>query len=317
MVISPRLRTLLVIATTAVVFLILSTQVSLPEALRVLGSARPDLLIAATLLTFLFPVFTSLRWKIILELLGYRISYGLSLRLILASWPVGSITPSKSGDLIRAYYLKDKIPAAVTLGSVLAERAVDVLTLLAFSAAGAAVFRWMEVLWLSTGLFILGVAILILLVLKGDRLPVPTKFQSKIGDMLRAFRVLARDPRSLLLVVFYTAVKWLLSVVQTWICFHALGHPVSLALVSGALPLAVFVGLIPVTISGMGTRDSALVFLCRGHAPAEVTLAVGLLYTLFGYWLLSVVGLPFLRKALPEGTKALEERPASGESVKK
>lgn len=305
---SPRVRTLLVIAVTAIIFAILSTQVSIPEALRVIGSARLDFLIPAALLTFLFPVFTSLRWKIILDLLGYKISYGLSLRLILASWPVGAITPSKSGDLIRAYYLKDKIPAAVTLGSVLAERAVDVLTLLAFSAAGAAAFRWTEVFWLATGLFVLGVAVLILMVAKGAHLPVPARFKSKIADMLQAFRVLAQNPGALLLIVFYTAFKWLLSVVQTWLCFHALGHPISLALTSGALPLAVFVGLIPITISGMGTRDGALVFLCRGHAPAEVTLGVGLLYTLFGYWLISIVGLPLLRKALPEGTKVLETR---------
>jgi uncharacterized membrane protein YbhN (UPF0104 family) len=302
---SPRLRSLLAAGTTAVIFALLFTRIPLSKVAGVLGSARVDLLLIAMLLTALFPVMGALRWRVVLKLLGYPISLLLAFRLIMAAWPVGVVTPSKSGDLIRAYYLKDDVPPALTLGAVLAERALDVLTLLVLSAAGAAVFGSTVVLVVSAGCLAAGLIVLGFLITYRGPLPVPARFQSKIQDMLLAFRALVAHPGALALASFYTGFNWLLSIFQTWILFLALGNPVSLAFTSGALPLAIFAGLLPVTISGMGTRDGALVLLYRGLAPAEVSLGVGLLYTFFGYWLLSLAGLPFLRKAFPKGTKGV------------
>ena len=65
------------------------------------------------------------------------------------------------------------------------------------------------------------------------------------------------------------------------------------------LPLAIFVGLLPLTLSGMGTRDPAFIALFGGlGVAAEVSLGVGLLYSLYGYWLPALVGLPFMRRVL-------------------
>jgi hypothetical protein len=51
----------------------------------------------------------------------------------------------------------------------------------------------------------------------------------------------------------------------------------------------------------MGTRDSAIIVLFHPYAAADVSLGVGILYSLFGYWLPSLIGLPFLQRALPKG----------------
>jgi len=48
----------------------------------------------------------------------------------------------------------------------------------------------------------------------------------------------------------------------------------------------------------MGTRDLALVTLFAPFASSSQALAVGLLYSFFGHWLLAVLGLPFVRRAL-------------------
>jgi uncharacterized membrane protein YbhN (UPF0104 family) len=236
-----------------------------------------------------------------LRLLGHRISGQTAFSLVMAAWPVASVTPSKSGDLIKAYYLKDAVPPSLTLGTVLAERAADVLVLLALSTAGAAWLGWGRVLWISGIFLAAGLVAVAVLVTAGTRWLRSEKWRTRVEDLLRAFRVLIHHPGALGLVVAYTILKWLVSIVQAYLCFMALGRTVSLAQTAAALPLAIFVGLIPITISGVGTRDGALIVLFRQHAPAEVSLGVGLLYTLLAYWLPSLAGLPFLRRAMPKG----------------
>jgi hypothetical protein len=48
----------------------------------------------------------------------------------------------------------------------------------------------------------------------------------------------------------------------------------------------------------MGTRDAAIIMVFSGYATSSQLLAVALLFSLFRYWLLAIVGLPFMRIAL-------------------
>ena len=86
--------------------------------------------------------------------------------------------------------------------------------------------------------------------------------------------------------------------VQTKLLFDGVGVGVPLGFTAAALPVAIFVGLLPITCGGMGTRDSAIAVLFAEFATAPQALAVALLYSFFGYWLLAVVGIPFVKKAI-------------------
>ena len=68
--------------------------------------------------------------------------------------------------------------------------------------------------------------------------------------------------------------------------------------ISDTFPLAIFISLIPITIAGMGTRDSAIIYLFSSWASPSVCLGVGFLYTLFAYWFLALIGLPIIKKLL-------------------
>jgi hypothetical protein len=86
--------------------------------------------------------------------------------------------------------------------------------------------------------------------------------------------------------------------VQTKLLFGGVGAVVPLGFTVAALPVVLFVGLLPITFAGMGTRDSAMLVMFFAYATQAQILAVGLLYTFFGYWLLALVGFPFVKKAL-------------------
>ena len=63
-------------------------------------------------------------------------------------------------------------------------------------------------------------------------------------------------------------------------------------------PLAVFAGALPITISGLGTRDGTFILLVSslssGPVDAAPILAATLLYPLVTAWIYSLVGVPCL-----------------------
>lgn len=266
--------------------------------LQRLATAEPWTLAMAALITCFFPLLSALRFRRVLGALGHEVSLRGCFDMIMAAWPMGTITPSKTGDFVKAYYLKDRIPVPLVLGSVVAERLLDILVLLVLAALGSALFHRWQFALIAGGGFLAGLAAIFALLKL--RLPVPAKFAPKVESLTRALRLLASTPTLLGTVLLYTVLNWFASIAQLVLCYRALGTWVPATFAMANLPLAIFVGLLPVTLSGMGTRDSALVFLFRDYASADVSVGVGLLYALFGYWLPAVVGLSFLRRVIPK-----------------
>ena len=81
----------------------------------------------------LFPVISSKKWQSVLSAMDYQISFKESFCIVMGALPVSVITPARSGDLIRSYYLKNKIPMSQTIGAVVAERIIDILIFCSFT----------------------------------------------------------------------------------------------------------------------------------------------------------------------------------------
>ncbi|MBD3162854.1 MAG: hypothetical protein GF346_10680, partial [Candidatus Eisenbacteria bacterium] len=275
--------------------------------LLVSASLRP--LILGIAITLTFPLFSAWRWRAIMDGLGQPLTLGEAFTFIMACWPLTTFTPSKGGDLARAWFLRGRSPVSLVLGSVLAERLIDVLVLLGFCLAGSLWFGWDLLAGASGGLLAAGLAGTAILL--AVRLPIPEKFRPKVERLLLALRVILARPGLLAFVLVVTIANWMASVVQTWLFYRALGAAAPFGSVLAALPAAIFVGLIPVTLMGMGTRDAALIRLLAPVAPAPVSLGAGLLYSLCGYWLPGVAGIPFLRHALGRPGRRSPEIPPS------
>ena len=127
------LRTVLVLSITIAIFYLIFTKIDFFSVVDILSYANTFYLIIALLLTVIGVLIIAKRWQTLLDTMGYNFQYNECFNLIMAAFPLISITPSKSGDVIKAYYLKDKIPASKTAGSVITERMFDVLTLILFS----------------------------------------------------------------------------------------------------------------------------------------------------------------------------------------
>ncbi len=282
---------------TVVIFVILFLSVDFTAAMETVRQANPFFFLFACLITFLFPFWCAVRWNLIVLNLGVRLGIWESFKIIMAAWPVGAITPAKSGDLIKVLFLKKVLPYSKTTGVILAERLVDVIALCCYAVIWGVIYDFETAAMLAGGL-LLGVLLFLIIAASPliDRFPL--KWRSLALNLFEATKRMVLHKMTFLFILIITFLNWFCTFLQTWLCYKAFHVDVPLFYIMAALPIAIFIGLIPVTLSGMGTRDSAVIFLFQQYARYEINLAVGILYSIFGYWFLSILGIPFMRAAL-------------------
>jgi hypothetical protein len=250
-------------------------------------------LFLAFLIILLAPLFSAKKWQSVLRAMDYSLSFKNSFKMIMASFPLSAITPSKSGDLVRAYYLKDALPPARTAGAVLTERLTDILVLAVYSFCGALFLKNFLILGLSSAVILLVPCF----IWSAGKIRLPwAKWQEKIDNFLFVSKIILAHPKKFLFVLLYSLILWLVPIFEAKLLFLAFGVSVSWLYIVAAFPITIFIGLLPITIAGMGTRDSAIIYFFSSWAEPGVCLAVGLAYSLLGYWLLALLGLPFMGK---------------------
>lgn len=286
---------LAIYAITGGVFVVLFRHFGLPEVAEVLGRLDPAPFLAALVLTGGLVGAASVRLRLLVAATGTDLSPARCARLVLATFPLNAFLPSKGGDLLKSLALRDAMPLSTGVGLVVLERLIDLATLCALAAlgglaigngvvAGASVFA---LLLLAVALAVLG------RVRPGAGLP---RFLDRYRGLGVAAHALLAQRRKLVRVVAVSATIWIVSAAQVFLLYRSVGARVSFAACLALVPVAVFVGLLPLTLAGMGTRDAAFVYLFASHAHPAASLATGILFTVCRYFVPAIVGLPALRE---------------------
>ncbi len=284
---------LIILLLTALVLAALFRVIPLSDVIGLLQRIPAGLWAAAVLLAMSVPLMVAWRWQMILEGLGFKVPFLRALVVVLGVWPLSTISPAKSGDLLRAAGLREYIAPSVCAGSVVAERIADFFVLTLFALAGAAVQGRRDIFFAAAA----GAGILSCMV-GLSHLPQWSQSRPLVQNLLKAVRLFVASPGLTVRVLIWTALKWFAALVLTSVLFRGVGASVPFSLVATAFPPAIFIGLLPVTIAGMGLREGAmLVFFSSAAEPPQI-LAVGLLYSFFAYWGLALAGIPFMPYAL-------------------
>ncbi|MDX9754169.1 MAG: lysylphosphatidylglycerol synthase transmembrane domain-containing protein [bacterium] len=290
-------KKILILVLTCGVFAILFSIIDFRDVVSVLKRANFGYLAVALVVMFSFPLLSALRWKWIAAQVGAELSLWDSVRIIMAAWPLGSVTPAKSGDLVKLLFLRNILPYSKTTGVILAERLMDVVALCLYAMVMGIVMQFFTATLIASivlaavfsGLFLIQTPLFNSL---------PAKWLNLARQVMAATQHIFSNKTNFCLIFFITALNWFMSFFQTWLCYRAFNSPVPLSYILAALPIAIFVGLIPVTLSGMGTREGAVMMLFQEYASQEVNFSVGIMYSIFGYWLLTLLGIPFMNAAL-------------------
>lgn len=312
------LRTLLSFALgfAILAFLVTRVQIDVGAILDWVRQANPALLLAAFVAFYAtFPV-RALRWRRLLDNVelstheegGARLGIPALSEIVFLGWFANCIVPAKLGDAYRAYLLKLNagVSFSTTLGTILAERIIDIVVLFLLMLAatslsfGRAVPAEVQVL-MQIGF---GLVVLVVVGLVGMRRlrPViervlPARLHAQYARFehgtLNSFRGIPA-------LVTLTGVAWAGEVGRMYLVTLSLG-------LGGIAPsVIVFVALaaalmttLPLTPAGLGFAEGAIVGVLllaarAGLAPGvdeHAAASIALLDRGISYWSLIVVGL--------------------------
>ncbi len=284
--------TILKVFLTFLFIVVLFLKVNFFEVVDILLSLDTVYLAGAFFLVPTLYVIRTIRWNMFLRFFGIPRQFMESFRVIIIGVFYGLVTPGKVGELGRAYHIPEK--KVLTLPTIIMEKLVDISTLVILSFF--TILIWFPgdelmlvivvicVVLLILGMFLLGNHRIIFSVMKFFRIENEDcgQFAKNFRDLLCSYRLMGTS--------------FLLSFLYYLICY-AIGYLVILS--AGFLPISVItmpiiilMGNIPLTISGLGIRESigSLAFVYLGESAANGFVFAFLLFIIitvipgiFGY----------------------------------
>jgi hypothetical protein len=191
----------------------------------------------------------------------------------------GSITPGYVGDFIKILYLKkDGYPFGKSFSSILLDRLFDVISIIMLGLAGSLLIYQVykghatsfSVIFLLVIAFIMIMATVakwknsakIIINYICDKV-LPYKHNENFGnhfdDVCSSFSVFS--VKSIFFATLLTFIGWTINFVMAYLVALSIHLHVSFLYLSTCVALSTLVAFIPVSISGIGTRDATLVIL--------------------------------------------------------
>jgi len=308
-----------------VLLIVLLWQLDLGRVWHVLRQADPLWLLWAGVALIPLIAIKTVRWQVILAGQSIRYGFGPAFLAYMATLFVGSLTPGRVGELLKSLYVQRDCRASfgAALGSVLADRIFDLVavllaSVLALSGLAAGVLPWVAL----AGTVVALVLPLVLLLHSGsyEWMAVQARRRAPrlgarifdehgwLADLRRALRALRAG--TLAWALLLTAVAYAVYFVQAYFVARALDLPIGFWTAALAVSLGGLVTLLPISISGLGTREAAITaYLGAWGIGAEAALSYALLVFATSYLLGGVLGgIAWLIRPIPDSKRLIRQR---------
>ncbi len=255
------------------------------KPLELATKISPFWLLLILALNLLHIMMKAKRWQIMLASNQCIYSFLHSLRAYFGGIALGIVTPGRTGEFLRAIFpvKTGKISIEASFASVIADRLFDLSTLAVLSFLAFFIyFNWK----IPVLILLVVLAVLVLIVTTGK---IWKKLLKKIWKILKikpqkrllfkqAFLKAFRKPDILILL---TLAGYLILNLQVFIMAREIEVPVSFFKLMLIFSLANTFALLPVSISGLGTREAALgyLFTLVGFSKTQgITVALGFFF---------------------------------------
>jgi len=233
-------------------------------------------LIPVLLLPHLGILLSSMKWHALLRARGAHASQGMLFRLYMIGTFFSSFLPSMvGGDVVRVYQLsRAGCDSSVVVASTFLERFVGLvalITLLPLAAMQPKVSQALPGLWQFIALAAVGVAILSVVLFTGRAASAGEVDESARGLVARLQRILRRSRQqvqsyrghtgSLAYGYVLSLVFYLSAGVTVWCATRAVGGTPDLLVIVSVTPLVLMLGLIPISINGLGILEAGYTWL--------------------------------------------------------
>ncbi len=298
-----------------IAFLITRLDINIEQTWNIIRTMNPLLFIAGFVIYYAAFWLRGLRWRQLLHNVGLQKNESVTLpnvnglvEIIYLSWFVNCIVPAKLGDAYRSYLLKRNsgVSFSSTIGTILAERVIDLLVLFGLLAASFTLVGQklasnsgnsdvnLVLVMVVGGLMVLAIIIgLVGLRFFGDLIVrfIPGKYKEKFTSfqqgILRSFK-----RKSLPALLGYTLTIWLFEAGRLFFVTRALdAHEVTLSAVIFIALLSSLLTTLPLTPGGAGIVEGAVVlsmtFFVSDH---NLAVSIALMDRIINYWSLVVGG---------------------------
>jgi len=287
---------------------------NLPEVLSRIASLNVGFLAIAVILGISTLAIKGYRWKLLCGAVGSGKSKPIPAVKAAGYFTIGFfwsiITPGRIGDFVRAVYAKPFLGSlSAGLSSVVIDRLIDVIFLFGLGAIAIVSFSFifgsqiMSFSVLALLLVLLAFAVWLFfqkrlmkallrpffkaLVPKGKKEVLAegfSNFYSSLSGMRSKKMVLAK-------AVLLAVLSWAVSIISAYFLSLAFGFRIPLEFFVLVVPILGILDLVPISISGIGTRDAALIFLFSFYGiSAESAIAFSIVYLFAFYWFVGFIG---------------------------
>ncbi|MFC1729991.1 lysylphosphatidylglycerol synthase transmembrane domain-containing protein [candidate division KSB1 bacterium] len=294
------------------IFIWIFSKLDLESVFDIAKSIRWEFFALSIATGFIAIYIKSVKWKKIVEYSGLKYSTLNSFIAWLVGFAVGMITPGRVGDFYRAVYLKtsNKKPIGICFATVFFDRILDIIIMLFFAGLGILYLllnydlpSGKELAIVVAVMFVLGVIFLFVFrenIVKRIVRPlfyrfVPEKYHKSMKlnykSFFSLFKGIMNSPSRIIILFIIGIIGWLLAFYQLYLLAIALNLNISYVFIGAMAPLISMIELIPISFSGIGTRDAAMIFfLALLGISKEASVAFSLLILVMIY----VLALPGL-----------------------
>ncbi|MCA9273306.1 MAG: flippase-like domain-containing protein [Phycisphaerales bacterium] len=280
-------------------FLISSANINFDELRDTLAKTDPLYVFLAFLTPYLGFYMTSLRWKGLLEVQGAKIRQPILFKSCMVAVFFNQIMPSTiGGDVIRMYdSWKAGATRAVSISTIVVDRVLGLFALAIFAVLGLFFvqgdFSEAQYVPLAVIAVAMGLGGFIALVFSPFRVMVnlaraiytklPGPFGKFFGKVDKAVEPFRGRHGSLIRALVISLLLQLNVVLLHYLLSLAIGIELGFFDYFYVVPVALFVMLIPISINGIGVRESMFVFLLgtMGVAKADALVLSLLVFAVF------------------------------------
>jgi len=305
-------KRLISLGITIAILIVIYGRVNFADLVKIAFNLRPIYLFFALVLFGIHFILAGWRWTIIVRP-HCSISISESMQFIFACSPLNLFLPAKSGSFAKAFFMKEKgyLDSKPVFSMVFYER---------FSDVAALSFIFVFSFLLTPNVNVLTIAVLVatsffLILYLGIHVATMTFLKQKIllakYEKVRVVRILygalntvfdyitqvKKQKKRLLMINFISVMIWANSIIQFVFFFKMLRFQVPISTIFLNIPCAIFIGLLPISISGIGTRDAAIIYLFKGFLSYNEAVSIGIL-SVFRYVLPALIGLGFFNKLI-------------------
>lgn len=291
-------------------FILILTRINLVSLCNIFLTIDPVFLGLALIVNFIAVLLKAEKWRVIVNAIKGDFPLSSSVKAFFVGFSFSTITPAKIGDFVKVFYIKDeRCGWGQSLSTVVIDRLIDIILL--FSIAGIGIYGFsllyhIEILSLSIELLIIAALCGIVYLIFNKQLLsillkpffnhfVPAKLKDRVKeyyhDFFSGLTSIYHNKRCLYTSVGIGILSWIPPIVYGYLLARSIGISIDILFFILVIPVLSLLDLLPISISGIGTRDVALIFLFGlFKIPAVEAVAFSLLYLFMSYWLIALIG---------------------------